>query len=257
MAQVHLTAQRKYLVAGVIVISLFVIPTVLLKFTRGASAQEQSGDHPAIPQPSPGTVYHRTNLISDIPGFAPLQDPLMVNPWGVSVRGASPFWISNNGTSTTQLVKGDVSGAPVVLNAGLQTVNLPGGLPTGTVANSSATDFLIPPPGGGAPTASLFIFDSITGNILAWNGAQGVTARNVVSNPGHVYTGLAVGSTAAGTRLYAAEFANNHIDVFDTSFALTTVPGGFIDATIPAGYSPFNVQSIGSSIYVTYALVNS
>ena len=256
MSQVHLTVRRKYLFAGLIVISLCVVPTLLMKFTRRVSAQQQSGDRPALPQPAPGSVYRRTNLISDVPGLASILDPLMVNPWGISVRGTSPFWISNNGTSTTQLVKGDVSGAPVVLNTGLQTVNLPGGLPTGTVANSSATDFLIPPPGGGTSTASLFIFDSITGNVLAWNGAQGTTARNVVSNPGHVYTGLAIGAAAGGNCLYAADFANSHIDVFDGTFTATTVTGGFTDATIPAGFHPFNIQNLGGSLYVTYAKDN-
>jgi len=237
------------------VISLFVIPSALSKFTRGASAQQQSGDHPAIPQPSPGSVYRQTNLISDIPGLAPLLNPLLVNPWGITTRGTSPFWVSNNGTSTTQLIKGDVSGAPVLLNASPQTVNLPGGLPTGVVPNSTS-DFQITPPGGGAPAAALFILDSINGNILAWNGAQGTTAKSVVSNPGHAYTGLAIGANAGGNRLYAADFANNHIDVFNVTFTATTVTGGFIDPTIPAGYAPFNIQNPGGSLYVTYAQVD-
>src|SRR5215831_20935317 len=106
MSQVHLTVRLKYLFASLVVISLFVIPTALMKFTRAVSAQEQSGDHPAIPQPLPGTVYRQTNLISDVPGLAPLLDPLLVNPWGITFRGTSPFWISNDGTSTTQLVNG-------------------------------------------------------------------------------------------------------------------------------------------------------
>jgi uncharacterized protein (TIGR03118 family) len=254
MSQFHLTVRRKYLFAGLIVISLFVIPTVLLKFTRGVSAQQQSGDHPAIPQPTPGTVYRQTNLISDIPGFAPLLDPVLINPWGITVKGTSPFWISNNGTRTTQLVKGDVSGAPVVLNANPQTINLPGNSPTGVVATSNNTDFLIPPPGGGSPAASLFIFDSITGNILAWNGAQGTTAQNVVSNPGHVYTGLAIGSNG-GARLYAADFANNHIDVFDGTFAPSSTEL-FLDPTVPAAYHVFNIQNLGGALYVTYAKVD-
>jgi uncharacterized protein (TIGR03118 family) len=175
-----------------------------------------------------------------------------VNPWGITVRGTSPFWVANNGTSTTQLIRGDVAGAPFVLNASPQTINIPGGLPTGTVGNST-TDFQITPPGGGTPAASLFIFDSITGNITAWNGSSGASAQNVVSMPGHVWTGLAIGSNAGGNRLYAADFANNHIDVFNGAFTATTVTGGFIDATIPAGYAPFNIQNLGGSLYVTYA----
>ena len=203
---------------------------------------------------APGSAYRQTNLISDVPGLAPVLDPLLVNPWGLTFRGTSPFWVANNGTSTTQLIRGDVGGIPLTLNPNPQTINIPGGLPTGAVGNST-TDFQITPPGGGAPAASLFIFDSITGNIVAWNGASGAAAQNVVSMPGHVWTGLAIGSNSGGNRLYAADFANNHIDVFNQSFAATTVTGGFIDATIPAGFAPFNITNLGGSLYVAYAKV--
>jgi uncharacterized protein (TIGR03118 family) len=255
MSQVHRIVRRKFVLAAAIVISLVSIPTAFSIFTRRASAQQAAGVSPnGVPVIPPGSAYRQTNFISDIPGLAPILDPLLINPWGMTVRGTSPFWIVNNGTSVTQLVKGDVSGAPVVLNSSPQTINLPGGLPTGTVGNPTS-DFQITPPGGGAPAASVFIFDSQTGNITAWNNAQGTTAKNVVSNPGHVYTGLAIGSNSGGNRLYAPDFANNHIDVFDGTFTATTVTGGFIDATIPAGYAPFNVQNLGGALYVAYAKV--
>jgi uncharacterized protein (TIGR03118 family) len=65
------------------------------------------------------------------------------------------------------------------------------------------------------------------------------------------YTGLAV----AGSFLYAANFAQGRIDVFDSSFAATTLPGGFTDPNLPAGYSPFNIQNLGGQLYVTYAQI--
>src|SRR5947209_1756579 len=209
------------------------------------AAQGQRGD-PQVPVIAPGSAYRQTNLISDIPGLAPFLDPLMVNCWGITVRGTSPFWIANNGTSTTQLVRGDVSGAPVVLNPSPQTITIPGGLPTGAVSNSTS-DFLITPPGGGTPAPSLFIFASITGNITAWNGAQGTTAKIVASLPGHVYTGLAIGVAGASNRLYAADFANNRIDVFDGTFLPIGLPSNFLDPTVPATHHPFNIQNLGSS----------
>src|SRR2546430_17499068 len=98
-----------------------------------AGAQEQL---PNVPVIAPGSAFRQTNFISDIPGLAPIEDPLLVNPWGIAVRGTSPFWIVNNSTSTTQLVRGDVGGAPVILNPNPQTVTIPGGLPTGAVGNS-------------------------------------------------------------------------------------------------------------------------
>lgn len=182
----------------------------------------------------------------------------MVNPWGLTVRGTSPFWVANNGTSTTQLIRDPNGAGPVVLNPNPQTINIPGGLPTGTVSNSTS-DFVIAAPAGPTPTPSPasanFIFASITGNITAWNGSSGASAQNQVSMPGHAWTGLAIGAstTPAGNRLYAADFENNHIDVFNGTFTATTVTGGFIDATIPASYHPHNIQNLGGSLYVTYA----
>jgi uncharacterized protein (TIGR03118 family) len=221
-----------------------------------ARAAYDGGPSPAVPVITPGSAYRQRNLISDIPGLAPVLDPLLVNPWGITVRGNSPFWIANNGTSTTQLVRAGLGAAPTVLNPSPQTVNIPGGLPTGVVGNSTS-DFQITPPGGGAPKPALFIFDSMTGNITAWNGSSGSAAQTVVEMPGHTYTGLAIGSNSGGNRLYAADFANNHIDVYDGAFTPTTVTGGFIDATVPAGYAPFNIQNLGGSLYVAYAKVGT
>ena len=249
-----LTTRTRVLV-GLTVMAMLVSAVVFSKRTlRTVTAQKSAALSPDVPNIAPGSAYRQTNLISDVPGLSPVLDPLLVNPWGLTVRGTSPFWVANNGTSTTQLVRGDVSGAPVTLNPSPQTINIPGGLPTGAVGNSTS-DFQIPPPGGGTPAAANFIFDSITGNITAWNGASGASAQNVVSMPGHTWTGLAIGSNSGGNRLYAADFANNHIDVFNGTFTATTVTGGFIDATIPAGYAPFNITNLGGTLYVMYAKV--
>jgi uncharacterized protein (TIGR03118 family) len=173
------------------------------------------------------------------------------------MSASSPFWVANNGTSTTQILKGDVSGTPLVLNATMPTVTIPGGLPTGTVFNG-ANDFNVTPPMG-VPAPARFIFCSETGNIAAWQTALGTTAQIVASHPGHDYTGLAIGSNGGGNRLYAADFANGTIDVYDGTFALTTTTGGFVDPTIPTTtgnvFHPFNIQAVGSSLYVMYAKV--
>jgi uncharacterized protein (TIGR03118 family) len=212
---------------------------------RRAAAQE-----PQVPTISPGSAYRLTTLISDTPGLAPVLDPLLVNPWGLAVRGASPFWVANNRSGTTQLIRDPNGAGPVVLNPNPQTVTIPGSLPTGVVGNST-TDFNITPPGGGTPAPASFIFDSIVGDITAWNGSSGAAAQTVRSKPGHTYTGLAIGAATGGNRLYAAD-NNGTIDVFDGNFADTTVPGGFVDPSIPAGYHPFNIQNLGGSLYVTY-----
>ncbi|PYS81964.1 MAG: TIGR03118 family protein [Acidobacteria bacterium] len=230
-------------------------------------AAQTAGDdtqNPNIPAVPPGQAYRQTNLISDVPGLAPIQDPLLVNPWGVTATSSSPFWVVNNGTGTTQLLRGDVVGSPFVLNPSPQTVTLPGGppsLPTGAVAVSNvttaATDFNFTPTGGSTPVKAVFIFDSITGNIIAWNPALGATAQVVKSQPGHTYTGLAIGNSGGNPFLYAADFANGKIDVFDKTFTPTTLAGTFTDPTIPVTFHPFNIQNLGGTLFVSYAKVGT
>ncbi len=115
-----------------------------------APSAAQDSPSPLPPLPA-GQGYRLTTLISDVPGLAPVLDPLLVNPWGISLTAASPFWVANNGTSTTQLIRDPNGAGPVVLNPSLQTVNIPGGLPTGTVGNTT-NDFVIPPPATPTPT---------------------------------------------------------------------------------------------------------
>jgi uncharacterized protein (TIGR03118 family) len=233
----------------------------LVLFVFGLTAPRLRAQGPNGPNDVPniaaGNAYRLTTLLSDIPGMAPVLDPLLVNPWGLTFRGTSPFWVANSGTSTTQLIRDPNGAGPVVLNPSPQTINIPGGEPTGAVGNSSSS-FNITPPGGGAPAPANFIFVSLTGNITAWNGASGSTAQNVKSLPGHAWTGLAIGNNGSADFIYAADFANNNIDVFDTNFVQQTDAAfPFNDATIPAGYAPFNIQNLGGSIYVTYAKVGT
>jgi uncharacterized protein (TIGR03118 family) len=231
-------------------------PSVLAKVAIDGTQQ------PNIPVIPPGSAYRQTNFVSDIPGFAPIQDPLLVNPWGIAFRGTSPFWVSNNGTSSSELFRGDVAGSPLVKNPGLSLVTVPGGLPTGVIGNAT-TDFAITPCSVASCPAA-FIWASITGNIVGWNpsaGPNSTTGVIAASHPGRVYTGLANGSNSGGNRLYAADFANGNIDVYDGTYALTTTTGGFADPTIPttAGnvYHPYNIQNIGGSLYVMYDKVGT
>src|SRR5205807_9589813 len=100
-----------------------------------------------------------------------------------------------------------------------------------------------------------FVFDTEAGQVRGWLPAQGnqtivLADRSAV---GAIYKGLALATTAAGDRFYATDFHNGRVDVFDTSFALVTGAGAFVDPGLPTGYAPFGIQTIGSRIFVTYA----
>ena len=185
-------------------------------------------------------AYTVTSLVSDQQGVATHTDGNLVNAWGLTAGPTTPWWVSDNGTNKSTLYGGD--GAPRAL-----VVTVAGG-PTGTVFNSTSA-FLLPTGG-----KALFLFDGEDGVVRGWNGAQGTTAIVVKdrSDVGAIYKGLSIADTAAGPRLYAADFHNARIDVFDGSFGL--VPNnGFVDPGLPAGYAPFNVQTIGDRVFVAYA----
>ena len=201
----------------------------------------------------PKSGYLQLNLVSDQSGAALIQDPQLVNPWGVSQSAASPFWVSDNGTGVSTIYSGDVAGSPFS-KAGL-VVSIPGGAPTGQVANST-TDFSVS--SGSASGAARFIFASANGGITGWNPsvpAAGSTQAVVgASTANAVYKGLALANNGTGNQLYAANFNSGHIDVFSASFQpVTLAAGAFTDSNLPAGYAPFNIANLGGKLYVTYA----
>jgi uncharacterized protein (TIGR03118 family) len=193
--------------------------------------------------------YIQTDLVSDILGLATITDPSLINPWGVSFRGGSPFWVSNQGTTTATLYS--VTGSTSVMKTPL-TVHIPTTAagpqgPTGQVSNSNSASF--PVGHGGDGGAADFIFANLNGTISAWDG--GPTAFIQVTSPGEVYSGLAINH--AQNMIYAANDAGTgSVDSFDSTFTPVN-PGAFIDPSLPAGLVPFNVQDIGGSVYVPYA----
>ncbi len=137
------------------------------------------------------------------------------------------------------------------------TVTIPGGAPTGQVFNGSP-DFVVSAGGVSGPAA--FIFASETGHIIGWNPSvpTGPVPPSRISHimattPGAVYTGLAIANNGAANFLYAADFRNGEIDVFDGTYAPTTLAGSFVDPDIPADYAPFNIWNLGGTLYVAYA----
>ena len=201
--------------------------------------------------------YHLTNLVSNQVGQAATIDPLLANAWGLARSATSPWWISDNDTgwSTLYTATGTEESLKVLVPTAGNGPSSPTGLngpgtPTGIVFNGSSTDFQL------QGKKANFIFAALDGTISAW--APGVNANQsmiVVDNSATkaMYTGLAITSNASGNLLYAADNTNNHIDMFDGTFALVK---SFGDPAIPSTFSVFGVQDINGLVYVTYAVPN-
>lgn len=195
-------------------------------------------------------AYVQRNLISDINGVARITDPNLVNPWGMAAGPTTPLWINDNGADVSTLYSGGVHGSiPTILPL---VVSIPDGAPTGIVFNP--TSGFVVTGTGGASAAANFIFASEAGDITAWSKAvSGTQAQVEASSATAVYKGLAMATTSQGTFLYATDFHNGRVDVFDSAFKPVTLSGGFTDPNLPAGYAPFGIQTLGGRVVVTYA----
>lgn len=201
--------------------------------------------------PVVSTKFTSTNLVSDGTITAAHTDAKLVNAWGLAFNPAGFVWVANNETSTSTLYDGN--GVPQTLVVAIPAGNGGAARPTGIVFNGSQ-DFKVTQ--NGITGASPFIFAGQAGTVAGWSPAVNMNAAVTVFDggaSGPVYMGMAIASYAGANYLYAADFRNNAIDVFNGSFAKTTLPGTFSDMALPADYAPFGIQAIGDRIYVAYA----
>src|SRR5207302_3239541 len=197
-----------------------------------------------------------TNLVSDLAGVAAVQDPHLVNPWGIAESPGSPFWISDNnaGVSTLYRTPG-ANGAPIGIVPLVVSIPTPvdpfgaSGTPTGTVFNIDGgptggfkvNGFSNPKTGSPAPTSAsaAFLFATEDGTIVGWNpavnpmgfdpakaGTYGILAvdnsGNNFTNPdptqqtGAVYKGLSI-ATGPNGPIFASD-ANSGTVLYVTNF---------------------------------------
>ncbi len=197
-------------------------------------------------------TFLQTNLVSDGCSTCPTAaviDPNLKDPWGIGFSATSPFWVSDRAAGVTTIYMGNGTKVNV---GGVPAITVPPGTavtgPTGQVFAGISGNFLLP---NGNPSS--FIFDTLGGTIDGWNA--GSTAIVMATTPGANYTGLAL----ANNTLYAANFkTGGSIDVFNSSFAPTTLSGHFTDPNgLPSGFAPFNVQNLNGVLYVEYAQTNA
>ncbi|HYP78693.1 MAG TPA: TIGR03118 family protein, partial [Steroidobacteraceae bacterium] len=208
-----------------------------------------------VDPPTP-SAYTQSPLVSDGGTTAAFTDVHLKNPWALAVLAGGPMWVSNNHDHTATVYDGTGIIQPVV-------VNIPAGANgtgdvTGMVASSSTTDFMVT--NGTVTAPARFLFVTETGTLSGWAPTVNATNARIAyddAGGGAIYKGLAIAGNGTATFLFAADFRHNRIDVFDKNFAKVTPSGGFTDSTLPAGFAPFNIQTVQISgatvLVVTYA----
>ena len=195
----------------------------------------------------------QTNLVSDGATPAALVDPKLVNPWGISNLPGSPFWISDNKPGFATLYDG--LGAKSTTEVSIPGVGGNDAAPTGQVSNPG-TGFVVTDATKTKSGPALFIFAGEDGGITGWNKNVDPNNAEVAvdhSSDGAVFKGLAKGDLNGKTYLFATDFHNGKVDVFDDTFAEQHWAGAFVDPRIPKGFAPFGIQNLNGKIYVTYA----
>ena len=192
--------------------------------------------------------YNQTNIVSDIPGLAITTDPNLKNAWGIAFGPGNPIWIADNGTGLSTLYDGAGNIIPLVVTIPAPSADNTSA-PTGLVVNPS-DDFVVTKNGHSGP--SIFIFDTEDGTIVGWSPGVDMT-NGVIAVPnshGAIYKGLAIARTTKGRFLYAANFHDRVVEIYDAHFKFR---GAFSDSSLPPRYAPFGIQNINGQLFVTFA----
>lgn len=208
------------------------------------------GNAERIAPPKEFKDFVQVNLVSDNADYGAANlDANLKNGWGLAISSTGQVRVTSEavGVSGVYTLDGNIVSVPTFIPG---SATSDGGVsrPTGHVYNATE-DFKLP-----NGSAARFISASGDGSIAGWN--SGNTAIRMVDNaPGASYVGITIASYAGANYLYAANFAQNRIDVYDNTWKGVSM--AFADPNIPAGYSPFNIQTIDGMIYVTYAKKNA
>jgi uncharacterized protein (TIGR03118 family) len=208
------------------------------------------------------SAYQQINLVGYKAGIAQSTDRNL-NGWGMASLPNGDFVVANaftTGVATFYTASGHVLPQTITIPGsatGSAALGLgPGGHPTGVVYNPTS-NFVISEDGRSAP--ALLIFDSIDGTISGWNPAVNPTHAILIQDSfaagtPAVFTGLAMAQNSRGqTILYATDYLNNRVDMFNGHFNLI---GSFTDpnvTSIDPNLSAWSVQAQGGNLYVTFA----
>lgn len=211
------------------------------------------------PPPNKCDIYDSCNyntrirvdyLASNLPYPGAIVDPVFVNSWGIIILNNN-LWIVNSNSGTIVYFdqhQQKIIDTIYVTNADSSVAN-----PSGIVANNSVSAFVIRTNGLSAPAT--WITATNNGTICAFSPVTNTNSRAQIvvdrSNIQAVYKGIAI----INDKIYAPDFHNGVMNVFDKNFTLiSSLSGKFVDNTIPAGFVPFNVANINGLLYVTYGL---
>ena len=211
------------------------LAALALAVIGGAAALARGGE--------PRNAYAVRRLVSDERGRAARVDRRLVNAWGLAASATGPWWTGNEASSTSTLYSGE--GWKQLL-----TVSVAGG-PTG-VAYYGGKGLRIS--AGRRSDPARFVYACEDGMLRAWTptvprswSEEAVVAVDEAAEAA-VFRGVAI----EGDRVYATDFHNARVDVYDERWRRLRLRGAFVDTAIPDWYAPFGIRALGGHVFVTY-----
>ena len=197
--------------------------------------------------------FTQVNLVANNDEYGAAHiDPHLLNAWGIAFSATGIAWIGSQEGHVSTVYDRDGNMLAARPEVAIPSPGGPtGGNPTGVVTNidPNAADFQL-----SNGQAARFLFAGVDGVISGWNGAAGNNALVIANNSStSAYTGITMAQYNGAYYLYAANFRAARIDVWDKDF--NAVSMSFMDADIPWGYAPFNIQKVDDKLYVMYAKV--
>lgn len=207
---------------------------------KNASAPPSTSDQATELKLAMTNNWTQVNLDADVDEYDPVFiDPHLVNAWGLAISDEGEIWVSaaDAGVATIYDANGQQLEAPIPI---------PGGAPTGAIYNPTST-FIVP----GTSEKAEFIYVTENGTVV---GAASGVAHTVADRSawGAIYKGLTLGRINGQPYLYATDFHNGAVDVYDRTFTYVSTIS-FVDPNIPSGFAPFNIRNFDGLLFVTYA----
>ena len=191
----------------------------------------------------PRNAYVVHGLVSDEHRRATHVDARLVNAWGLAASPTGPWWTSNEASASSTLYAAD--GRKQLL-----TVSVDGG-PTGVAYYGGKG---LPVSARGKSDPARFVYACEDGMLRAWTPTvpKGWSTQALVVADEAAEAAVFRGVAIEGERVYATDFHNARVDVFDAQWRRVRRPGAFVDASIPDWYAPFGIKAVGAHLFVTY-----
>lgn len=190
-------------------------------------------------------VSNQVHLVSSHDGYSALRiDKNLAGVWGMARGGDGFIWMSSKGKEVANVYDG--LGGYVRQPISIGDLSTRGG-PAALVRNNTSGFFI---PNSQIPATMLFTSES--GKIIGWYMGRTYVLIDRTSQ-GSMYTGIAVAQVGTQPYLFATDFVNGRVDVFNSRLQYESTRT-LRDPFMSDSYGPYNIALFNGELFVIYAM---